>query len=183
MFRILICLSVICLFSLSSSQGFSQEFYQSLPTYSAPISYQPYSVQSFPVETYASQSYPVQSYPVQSLPVQSYSAQSYSVQSSSLQSFPVQYSTPVAASTQLPAYSSAGTQIQNYASGQGMMDHIIDPNYGYAGPGDMRTHLWNDHASDLRANGVSRDRLNSMSMATVQKWHNFFHGAQGRPSQ
>ncbi len=58
---------------------------------------------------------------------------------------------------------------------------IISPDYGYEGPGDMRTHLWNDHSDDLMANGVSRSQLDMMSMETVQKWHNFFHGSEGRP--
>ena len=65
--------------------------------------------------------------------------------------------------------------------GQDVMEHVFNPNYGYSGPGDMRTHLWKDHGDDLKANGVSKNQLMSMSTETVQKWHNFFHGTEGRP--
>ena len=164
MFHKLVFLLVICFFSsLCVSQGFSQEFYQTLPTYSAPVSYQPYSVESYPVQGYPVQSFPVQDYSVQSLPVEQYAAP--------------------AVTSQLPAYGSAGTSSQVYVPGYGMMEHVINPNYGYSGPGDMRTHLWKDHANDLKANGVSRAQLDSMPMTSVQKWHNFFHGTEGRPSQ
>jgi hypothetical protein len=61
------------------------------------------------------------------------------------------------------------------------MEAIISPDYGYEGPGDMRTHLWEHHGDDLKANGVSKSQLDAMSMETVQKWHNFFHGSEGRP--
>lgn len=52
---------------------------------------------------------------------------------------------------------------------------------GYIGPGDMRTHLWEDHSSDLQANGISKAVLTSMPMASVQKWHNYFHGTEAAP--
>ena len=67
------------------------------------------------------------------------------------------------------------------SQGQDVMEHVFNPNYGYSGPGDMRTHLWKDHGDDLKANGVSKNQLMSMSTETVQKWHNFFHGTEGRP--
>ena len=70
-----------------------------------------------------------------------------------------------------------------FIQGEAPMEHIISPDYGYKGPGDMRTHLWKDHGEDLKANGVSKDQLEAMSMETVQKWHNFFHGTQGRPQE
>ena len=170
MFRKLVCLLAICfLSSLSNSVGFSQEYYETVPTVSVANSYQPYAFESFPTESFSVQSYPTQTYPTQT-----YSAPSYPVE---------QYVAPVEISAPSSGYSSAGTASQIYVPGYGMMEHIINPNYGYSGPGDMRTHLWNDHANDLKANGVSRAQLDSMSMASVQKWHNFFHGTEGRPSQ
>ena len=52
---------------------------------------------------------------------------------------------------------------------------------GYEGPGDMRNHLWNDHKEDLGKEGIDQDTLMSMPMQKVQKWHNFFHGTEGKP--
>ena len=60
---------------------------------------------------------------------------------------------------------------------------IVDPNYGYKGPGDMRTHLWNDHHSEMSDNGFTEAQVLSMSLDTAQKWHNYFHGTQGLPSE
>lgn len=53
---------------------------------------------------------------------------------------------------------------------------------GYTGPGDMRTHLWRDHASDLQGSGISHETLMSMPMESVQKWHNYFHGTEDSPA-
>lgn len=167
MFRTVICFLAICFFSTT---GFSQDFYQSPVSFSAP---------SFV------QSYPAQSYPVQSYTTQASWSQPFVVDANPVQSLPVQFSTSNVTG-QIPTYNFSGVQTVNYGgiqssgfSAQG--GHIIDPNFGYSGPGDMRTHLWNDHAADLRANGVSQGQLMSMSMATVQRWHNYFHGSQGRP--
>ncbi len=52
---------------------------------------------------------------------------------------------------------------------------------GYNGPGDMRTHLWRDHSSDLEENGISHETLMSMPIESVQKWHNYFHGTEHAP--
>jgi len=165
MFRSFVCLLVTCFFSsLSSSVAFSQGYYETIPTVWLADSYQPYSFESLPTESFSVLSYPPQSYSVPSYPA-------------------VQYAAPVDISAQSSGYSSAGTPSQIYVPGYGVMEHIINPNYGYSGPGDMRTHLWKDHASDLQANGVSLAKLKSMSMESVQKWHNFFHGTEGRPSQ
>jgi len=152
----LVCFSTICLFS---SVGFSQDFYQPYITYSQPYADQVYSDQYVPNQ------FPTSSVIVS--PVLAYDSLGVSTLSydGSIEGFVIQGS----------AYEAPIVQ------GQGAMGLIIDPNYGYAGPGDMRTHLWNDHKSELEANGVSQSQLNSMSMATVQKWHNFFHGSGGRP--
>lgn len=57
-----------------------------------------------------------------------------------------------------------------------------NPNdYGYLGPGDMRTHLWNGHSSELIENGITENKLMAMTVPEVQKWHNYFHGAQSHP--
>jgi len=53
--------------------------------------------------------------------------------------------------------------------------------FGYLGPGDMRTHLWNGHASELINSGITENKLMAMTVAEVQKWHNHFHGAEGSP--
>ena len=53
--------------------------------------------------------------------------------------------------------------------------------YGYKGPGDMRTHLWNAHSSELIANGITENRIMAMTVPEVQQWHNFFHGVEGSP--
>lgn len=53
---------------------------------------------------------------------------------------------------------------------------------GYDGPGDMRTHLWKDHSSDLQGNGISHETLMSMPLESVQKWHNYFHGTEAAPA-
>jgi len=52
---------------------------------------------------------------------------------------------------------------------------------GYLGPGDMRTHLWNDHSNELIDNGITEHKLMAMKVAEVQKWHNHFHGVGGSP--
>lgn len=62
-----------------------------------------------------------------------------------------------------------------------MSNPIILKDVGYNGPGDMRTHLWNDHSSDLEGNGISHETLMSMPIASVQKWHNYFHGTESAP--
>ena len=53
--------------------------------------------------------------------------------------------------------------------------------YGYLGPGDMRTHLWNGHSNELIENGITENKLMAMSVPEVQKWHNHFHGVDGSP--
>lgn len=60
-------------------------------------------------------------------------------------------------------------------------DQIFSKDVGYKGPGDMRTHLWRDHSSDLEENGISQESLMAMPMESVQKWHNYFHGTAGAP--
>lgn len=162
MIRNLISFSAACLMiSFGSSLGFSQEYYQSLPTYSAPISnYQPSQTFS------ASVNY-----------------QPYSVQySTPVYSAPQTYSTPTVgfSGTQTFYGGSYGGINGSVFSGQGVTGYNAS-DIGYDGPGDMRTHLWEAHAHDLRANGVSHGLLMSMPMSTVQQWHNFFHGTQGRP--
>ncbi len=69
------------------------------------------------------------------------------------------------------------------SSEHGGLPVIVDPNYGYQGPGDMRTHLWNDHHSEMSDNGFTEAQVLSMSLDTAQKWHNYFHGTQGLPSE
>ncbi|MDB4766099.1 hypothetical protein OAG71_00280 [bacterium] len=57
-----------------------------------------------------------------------------------------------------------------------------NPNdYGYLGPGDMRTHLWNGHSNELIENGITENKLMAMTVPEVQKWHNHFHGVEGSP--
>ena len=53
--------------------------------------------------------------------------------------------------------------------------------FGYEGPGDMRTHLWNGHARELIENGFTEHKVMAMTAAEAQKWHNHFHGAEGSP--
>ena len=53
--------------------------------------------------------------------------------------------------------------------------------FGYLGPGDMRTHLWNAHSKELIDNGITEFKLMAMTVPEVQKWHNFFHGVEGSP--
>ena len=60
---------------------------------------------------------------------------------------------------------------------------IFSSDVDYAGPGDMRTHLWNDHKQEMEAYGFTRAQVESMSLQTAQKWHNFFHGSEGLPSE
>ena len=123
---------------------------------------QPSYSQSYATPAYYSsapvQSYPVQSYPIQSYPVQSYPTQSY-----------------------FPSNSTYASGSTGYLSGGG--DHVISPDYAYDGPGDMRTHLWNDHQQEMIAQGLTQSQVQSMSLATAQKWHNFFHGSGGLPSE
>jgi hypothetical protein len=78
-------------------------------------------------------------------------------------------------------YSGAAT-IDGYGQFAGP-DVIVSPDYGYSGPGDMRTHLWNDHQGEMSANGWTQAQVETMSLATAQKWHNYFHGTQGLPSE
>ncbi len=59
---------------------------------------------------------------------------------------------------------------------------ILLKDVGYSGPGDMRTHLWRDHSSDLEGNGISHETLMSMPMDSVQQWHNYFHGTEHAPA-
>jgi len=167
-----ICFSSVGLFA---SAGFAQDFYQPAVGYSQSYTVEPYSVQYMPSQYTTSdvvgipsvgdssslsvptQTYPTQTYPTQTYPTQTDPAQTYS--------------------------SVQGSVIQESDLQKGPDGVYISPDYGYAGPGDMRTHLWNDHSADLKANGVSQEKLMSMPMATVQKWHNFFHGTQGRPQE
>ena len=53
--------------------------------------------------------------------------------------------------------------------------------FGYIGPGDMRTHLWNSHAKELIENGITEFKLMAMTVPEVQQWHNHFHGMEGSP--
>ena len=53
--------------------------------------------------------------------------------------------------------------------------------YGYLGPGDMRTHLWNAHSQELIANGITEYKIMAMTVPEVQQWHNYFHGVEGSP--
>ena len=53
--------------------------------------------------------------------------------------------------------------------------------FGYLGPGDMRTHLWNAHSKELIENGITEFKLMAMTAPEVQKWHNYFHGVEGSP--
>ena len=70
-----------------------------------------------------------------------------------------------------------------------VMEHDMSSNpnvlysndWGYEGPGDMKTHLWEGHSDDLQRNGISHAKLMAMPMPLVQKWHNFFHGSEGSP--
>lgn len=115
--------------------------------------------------------------------------------------YPQQYSVSYASgislhvSTHAPLYSQPTMQpslmsqvpIQPYLAAQPLgyvetTGAIHSKDIGYMGPGDMRTHLWEHHASDLQANGISQAALMSMPMPTVQKWHNYFHGTEGAPS-
>ena len=50
--------------------------------------------------------------------------------------------------------------------------------FGYLGPGDMRTHLWNAHSTELIENGITEHKLMAMTVPEVQEWHNRFHGAE-----
>ena len=125
MFRTQVCFSTICLLS---SVGFSQEFYQPYVSYSQPYAYHTYSDQYVPNQFSTSS--------VISTPVFAYDSLGVSTQS---------YSDIGGIVVQASAYQAPVIQ------GQGATGLIIDPNYGYAGPGDMRTHLWNDHKSDLQA--------------------------------
>ena len=53
--------------------------------------------------------------------------------------------------------------------------------FGYLGPGDMRTHLWNGHSKELIQNGITENKLMAMTVEEVQKWHNYFHGVEDSP--
>ena len=152
-----------------------------------------YPAESYPTETYSVGSYPIESYLIETLssvsseiyPTQVLPAEAYTVEGA-------QFNFSDANATgALPVYEFSEGQtmgqpeivgeIQGAVISESGGIHIISPCYGYSGPGDMRTHLWNDHADDLKANGISEEQLNSMPMETVQKWHNFFHGTQGKP--
>ena len=160
---LVICFSTICLFP---SVGFSQDFYQPQVTYSQPYVSQGYSAQyisnQFP--TTSSVSSPIYAYDSLGVSTQSYGGFGGAVVQGT------SYQAPV---VQAPVGQGQFTQ--------GPGGTLISKDYGYAGPGDMRTHLWAAHRNELQANGVSQGQLNSMPMATVQKWHNFFHGSEGRP--
>ena len=140
--------------SLFASVGFSQEFYQPLTTYWAPYTYQAHSVQYTPAVDIVGTQIPA--YSSYEVPTQTFGGIQNDVVQSNF---------------------SQGTVVQ------GQSTPLVSPDYGYDGPGDMRTHLWDHHASDLKSNGISQSQLNSMPMSTVQKWHNFFHGSEGRPQQ
>ena len=161
-----------------------------------------YPVQNFPVESYPVESYPTETYSVGSYPIESYSTETLSSVSSEIyptQVLPAEAYTVEGAQFNFSDANATGLPVYEFSEGQTMGQpeivgeiqgavisesggiHIINPNYGYSGPGDMRTHLWNDHADDLKANGISEEQLNSMPMEIVQKWHNFFHGTQGKP--
>ena len=60
--------------------------------------------------------------------------------------------------------------------GGGLVSGTSAIDVGYAGPGDMRTHLWNGHSRELIANGITENKLMAMTVPEVQKWHNHFHG-------
>jgi len=87
-----------------------------------------------------------------------------------------QFSAPVASTPQPMMHQQSFSNLQMGPYGP------ISKDVGYAGPGDMRTHLWKGHSADLQANGISKDALMSMPMATVQQWHNYFHGTEGAPN-
>ena len=53
--------------------------------------------------------------------------------------------------------------------------------FGYLGPGDMRTHLWNGHSRELIENGITENKLMAMTVPEVQHWHNYFHGGEDSP--
>jgi len=153
-----ICFSMICLLP---SSGFSQGFYEPYVSYSQPYT-QTYSAQYIPNQ------FPISS--TISSPILSYD------------SFGVSNQTYGGTVVQGAVYQAPTVQGQEQFT-QGPGGLLISKDYGYAGPGDMRTHLWAAHRNELQANGVSQAQLNSMPMATVQKWHNFFHGSEGKPQQ
>ena len=158
-----ICSSTTCLFP---SVGVCQDFYQPQIAYSQPFVSQGYSAQYIPNQ------FPTSS--VISSPISTYDSFGVSTQSYGGFGGAVVQGT----SHQAPVVQ---TQLGQGQFTQGPGGMLISKDYGYAGPGDMRTHLWAAHRNELQANGVSQAQLNSMPMSTVQKWHNFFHGSEGRP--
>ena len=54
----------------------------------------------------------------------------------------------------------------------------MSKNFAYDGPGTMRDHLWQGHANDLKARGISQSALMAMPMSQVQQLHNQFHAAE-----
>lgn len=114
-------------------------------------------------------------------------SQQYSVGYVSGVSLPVSTHDATFFQSSIPYASMPQNPIQPYFEGQtyGHADSTIvihSKDVGYLGPGDMRTHLWKHHASDLQANGISEAALASMPMPIVQKWHNYFHGTEAAPS-
>lgn len=168
LYVLVICFSTICLFP---SVGVSQDFYQPQIAYSQPFVSQGYSAQYIPNQfpTTSAISSPIYAYDSLGVSTQSYGGFGGAVVQSTA------YQAPV---LQAPVLQAPVAQGQ-FTQGPGGM--LISKDYSYAGPGDMRTHLWDAHRNELQANGVSQAQLNSMPMATVQKWHNFFHGSEGRP--
>ena len=87
------------------------------------------------------------------------------------------------------AYSATPEQMTEQTHAEGITRHIngvptlISPDYAYDGPGDMRTHLWNDHKNEMMSHGFSQAQVEAMSLQSAQKWHNFFHGTGGLPSK
>lgn len=175
-----ICFSAFC---LSASVGFAQEYYQPVEMYSQ-------SYTSYPVETeqYSSDQISISNF----TPTQVSAYESVGVTTQTYGGFTVVQEGGVVQESGVLANTIEGTIAQGdivqgdavYGSdihGQQVGGVIISPDYGYEGPGDMRYHLWNDHGDDLKASGVSKSQLDAMSMEKVQKWHNFFHGTQGRP--
>ena len=95
--------------------------------------------------------------------------------------------TPVVVGQQFPAVAAEAVVPQSSSSittryVNGVATYFSN-DYGYEGPGDMRTHLWNDHKQEMMAYGFVRAQVESMSPETAQKWHNFFHGTEGLPTE
>ncbi len=176
--------STICFSALSfvASFGVAQEFYQASPSFNQTYSYPSYSVQELPIHgaTYVEDVHVNQSHYVNGsafemdsvVPVYS-SSETYAVE------------VPVQTSNALPTETVSGELSEingKVIYSEGTMPPLVSRDYGYDGPGDMRTHLWNDHSSEMKQHGISHDQVMAMPMEKVQKWHNFFHGSEGKPA-